>query len=162
MNAPHYPTVHDVPVIGFEDHDPEYLTKYDAVTEKIFDSIKLIAAYDCRRKDHASDQLCSCPRALKHVTIKKRKFLIYISFVLEWQQHILSSDAALRFSNDQAGKDAFLRSQGISAEDFARGFADTTFTAPTMTAPASSTDVVVDSMLAFWSHRTTSWREKDG
>ncbi|KXT12705.1 hypothetical protein AC579_5222 [Pseudocercospora musae] len=149
MEAPYHPSVHDAPVIGFEDHDPEYLTKYDMMTEKIFNSIKLIAAYDCRRKDHPVDQLCSCPRALKHVTIKKRKFLIYISFVLEWEQHILASDAALRFRNDQAGKDAFLTSQGISAEDFARAFAEATFASPTMIAPASDMDEVVDSMLAF-------------
>lgn len=143
---------------GFEDHDPEYYTKYDVPTEHLMSALNIVATFDC--PTHDPKVLCLCPIALATLTPKLSNLYKYLGFILEWEQHILQFDAAHTLTSSVDSKRAFKTSSGRSPEQLAGKFAKATFAAPFMFKPAISMNEVVAAMLDFWYHKADYWRSE--
>ncbi|KAK5123995.1 hypothetical protein LTR85_002192 [Meristemomyces frigidus] len=138
-------------------HSDQYYLDLDAPTERLISTLKAVAAYGCPA--HNANQLCSCDIALAPLTDRDKQLLIKIHFTLEWQQHLLATDAAILFNNQQDHA-VFAHLTGTSPTECARLFAHGTFAAPAMVAPASTTENVIEAMLAHWADRAADWRSR--
>ncbi|KAK4546146.1 hypothetical protein LTR36_002283 [Oleoguttula mirabilis] len=137
-------------------YNDAYYLDLDAPTEHLIDTVKVIAAYGCPDLD--PKKLCSCQRALQPLTDKEKQLLVKIHFTLEWEQHLIATDAAFIFN--QQDHAAFSHLTGTSPREFARQFALATFAAPAMIAPATTTEDTVESMLACWADHAANWRAR--
>ncbi|KAK5124781.1 hypothetical protein LTR85_001494 [Meristemomyces frigidus] len=129
------------------------------VVDRLFSSVKVIAATDCKK--HRKVQLCDCPLALAALSPDDIVHCKTEYFQQTWENYLLHASHAFDYDGSQQAHHAFTATEGMTPKHFARAFLQCGGRKQ-MFAPAGRLQDTVIAMVEFWVMRVKQWRETYG